>query len=83
MDAFISLVATRPDGKFVYSIGRRSRYIPFPIYKLYDAFNTLEELTRENGWNGSDIVGGSSRFNGSKLTWQTLRDVTLEVLKLK
>ncbi|MFH1400721.1 MAG: hypothetical protein ABIH41_04325, partial [Nanoarchaeota archaeon] len=30
LDAFISLVATRPDGGRVWSVGRRSPYIPFP-----------------------------------------------------
>ena len=76
MDAFISLVTTRPDGRSVWSIGRRSQYIPFPVEKLYDDFNTAEGFTRENGWNGSTIVGGSSRMNGSILTWQQLRDIT-------
>lgn len=76
MDAFISLVAQRPDGRSVWSIGRRSQYIPFPVQQLYDDFNAAEGFTRENGWNGSTIVGGSSRMNGSGLTWQQLRDIT-------
>mgnify|MGYP001613756887 CR=1 FL=1 len=77
MDAFVSLVARRTDGRFVYTIGRRSRYIPFPVVELYNAFNKAEGLTLENGWNGSDIVGGSSRSFGSKLTWQEIRDIIL------
>ena len=82
MDAFVSLVARRDDGRFVYSIGRRSRYIiQFPVPSLYDVLNEVEGLTRENGWNGSDIVGGSSRLSGSGLTWQQIRDLLNNYLR--
>lgn len=80
MNAFISLVARRPDGRFVYSIGRRSQYIPFPVQQLYDDFNAAEGLTPETGWGGSSIIGGSSRHMGSSLTWEQLRDITLQRL---
>ncbi len=82
MDAFISLVARRDDGRFVYSIGRRSRYIvQFPVPSLYDVLNDAEGFTRANGWNGSDIVGGSSRLNGSGLSWEQLRNLTNDHLR--
>ncbi|HSI20817.1 MAG TPA: hypothetical protein VLA04_03930 [Verrucomicrobiae bacterium] len=77
MDAFISIVARRPDGRFVYTVGRRSRYIPFPVKELYAAFNEAEGMTGEKGWNGSDIIGGSHRELGSGLSWEQLRDITL------
>lgn len=67
MNAFVSVVAKREDGKYVYSIGRKSRYIPFPVQKFYVLLNKAEGLTRENGWGGSDIIGGSSRQLGSSL----------------
>jgi hypothetical protein len=75
MDAFVSLVATRPDGRYVYSIGRRSRFIRFPVRKLYDALNKAEKLENGAGWNGSDIIGGSPRATGSGLHWTTVRDI--------
>ena len=81
MNAFVSLVARRPDGRFVYSVGRRSQYIRFPVEKLYDDFNTAENFTRESGWNGSTIIGGASRMNGSGLTWEQIRDITNNRLK--
>lgn len=80
MDAFVSLIARRPDGRFVYTVGRRSRYIPFPVKKLYSVFNEAEGITGEKGWNGSDIIGGSPRETGSGLLWEKLRDLILQVL---
>jgi hypothetical protein len=81
MDAFISIVARRTDGRIVYSVGRRSQYIRFPVEKLYDDFNTAESLDRRTGWNGSTIIGGSSRLNGSGLTWEQLRNIAIARLK--
>lgn len=75
LNAFISKVATRPDGKFVYSIGRRSQYIDFPVKELYDDLNMIEGLDRAQGWNGSDIVGGSPRELGSSLGWEEIKEV--------
>lgn len=67
MSAFVSVVAKRSDGKYVYSVGRKSRYIPFPVQEFFAILNDKEGLTRQNGWGGSDIIGGSSRELGSSL----------------
>lgn len=79
MNAFVSLVATRPDGRKVYSIGRRSRYIDFPILTFYDVLNAAEPERLADpgwgGWGGSDIIGGSSREHGSALRWEDIRDI--------
>lgn len=82
LKAFISIVATRQDGRRVVTIGRKSRYIPFPILRLYDAYNAAEGLTQINGWNGSDIVGGSSREFGTRLSNDELRHIALEEIGL-
>lgn len=81
LKAFISIVTHRPDGRSVCSIGRRSRYIPFPVTDLYDDFNAAEGLNRETGWNGSDIIGGSSRKLGTGLSIDELKRITLTRLK--
>lgn len=73
MPAFVSIVARRPDGKTVYSIGRRSRYIKFPLPAFYAALSRAE--TSGGVWGGSDIIGGSPRKEGSTLTWQEIRDI--------
>lgn len=82
MNAFISLVATRGDGKSVWSVGRRSQFIPFPVQELYVDFNEAEGLTADNGWGGSDIIGGSSREYGSSLTWEKLAEITEKRLSI-
>jgi len=83
LDAFISLIGKKDDGKKVWSIGRRSRYIPFPVKDLYQIYNEAEGLSEEEGWNGSDINGGSSRIHGSKLTYEDLAKLTDEYLSKK
>ena len=80
MNAFISLVATRQDGNRVFTVGKRSRFIPFPVRSLYGVYNDAEGLTSENGWNGSDLVGGSSRLLGSKLAPTDLFTITKDYL---
>ncbi|NBS41582.1 hypothetical protein EBS80_02890 [bacterium] len=80
MDAFVNVVARRPDGRLVCSIGRRSSYIPFPVMGLYDDLNDAEGLTRETGWGGSDIVGGSSRLLGTGLPIDEIRRIVLRRL---
>ncbi len=82
MKAFISLIAERPDGAFVISLGRRSQYIPFPTEALYDRYNKEEGLTRKNGWNGSTIVGGSPRKTGTKLSLDRIREIADEEVSL-
>jgi hypothetical protein len=72
MPAFVSIVARRPDGRTVYSIGRRSQYIKFPIRTIMIALNNAE--TSGGQWGGSDLIGGSPRAEGSELSWQQIRD---------
>ncbi len=73
MDAFISLVSRAEDNTFVYSIGKRSQDIDFPVQDLYRVLNERE--TCSDTWGGSDIVGGCGRQHRSKLTWQEIRDI--------
>lgn len=76
MSAFVGLVATAADGTHVYSIGRRSQYVDFPIPALLDELNRVEggdELSP--AWGGSDLIGGCGRARRSRLSWQEVRDV--------
>ena len=81
MDAFLAVVAKRPDGSYVYSLGKKSRYIPFPIKDFFVSLNSREGLDENNGWGGSDIIGGSSREFGSKLEPKEVFEIIESKLK--
>lgn len=82
MDSFICRVATRPDGRYVYSLGMRGQYEDYPIEEIYNVLNRAEGLTRESGWNGSTIVGGCSRLLGSGLDWPEITHLLAPLLDL-
>lgn len=67
--AFVSVLGEE-NGQFHYSIGKMSPYISFPIKDLYAALNHCENLDMNSGvcWNGGDIIGGSPRRVGSRLS---------------
>lgn len=56
----------RPDGKWVYTIGRMSILIPFNVPKILEVLNEAE-MFKNDRWGGGDIIGGSPRVNGSAL----------------
>ncbi len=56
----------RNDGKWAYTIGRQSQYIPFDVPNLIAKLSVAEQ-NPAFVWGGGDIVGGSSRANGSTL----------------
>jgi len=66
--AFVTVQYQRADGKWVYSIGRQSKYISFPVTDIYAYLNSLEGLDIQHGWGGGDTIGGSSRIHGSKFS---------------
>lgn len=71
-NAYLSIVARR-DGRTVYTIGRRSRYVDFDLPSKYPLLNKAETIGK--GWGGSDIIGGSDRMHASGLTWQQVLEV--------
>lgn len=66
--AFVSFLG-EDGGRFHYSIGKMSAFVPFPIKDLYLALNEAEGLDSASGvcWNGGDTIGGSPRRVGSSL----------------
>lgn len=68
--AFVS-VRERGDGRYTYVIGRMSKFIPFDISSLYRKLTCAENpgaSVHKDWWGGSDIIGGSPRVEGSRLT---------------
>lgn len=81
MDAFIAIIATKPSGRLVASIGRRSRYIPHPILDMYQTYNRMDGFDSQRGWGGSDIVGGSHRGEGTAIPIADQVRVALELAR--
>lgn len=81
--AFAALVAEKPDGTFVYTLGRRSVWTPFNLGRLYARLNEEESdiVTESNRWGGSNTVGGSPRNTGSRLSPEKLQEIINAALR--
>ncbi len=77
MTAFANVVAIRDDGRRVISIGRSSPHVRFPVLDYYADLNAAEGLPLNEGWGGSNIVGGSSRLHGTGLSNKDICDIIL------
>ena len=77
--AFVS-VRQRPDGRYIYTIGRISQYIPFDVPTILDALNKVEGKETIDDWGGSNTIGGSPRANGSRLTPEEVAKIINDVL---
>lgn len=64
--AFVS-VRERPDGRFVYTIGRQSIFIPFDVPRILATLNQVEGADSHDSWGGANTIGGSPRVQGSRL----------------
>lgn len=64
--AYVS-VRPRPDGRWSYAVGRMSPFVPFDVPALLQALNRAEANGRDS-WGGGNMVGGSPRVAGSRLS---------------
>jgi hypothetical protein len=88
LNAYVSLVATRSDGKYIWVVGRKSNSVQFPIQELCTLYNQLEvpfytgrDLPiPDKIWNGSDLVSGC-RLYGSFLDATMLHEATDDFLR--
>jgi hypothetical protein len=60
-------VRERSDGRWAYVLGRASPFVPFDVPALLRALNAAEGAGNDR-WGGSNLVGGSPRVRGSKLS---------------
>ena len=83
-DNIESFVSARKNGndRYVYSIGKISPFVEFPIKTLYGLLNNAEGIEQENidCWGGSDTIGGSPRIAGSRLTPKELESIINDFL---
>jgi hypothetical protein len=80
---FISLIATRPNGRYTYSVIRGSPYDDdtFNVTSLIEAFETAEDVMDTRIWGGSNLAAGSDSEHGSSLHWTKLRDIAEPIIK--
>lgn len=80
--AFVSLLG-EDSGRFHYSIGKMSPYIPFPINDIYKALNVAEGLDPNSGvcWGGGDTIGGSPRRVGSCLSPAQVQEIINRIIE--
>ena len=82
--AFVS-VRNGGDDHFIYTLARTSPYIDFPVLELINHINEEEGFTLgdPNAGGGSDIIGGTSRKNMTKITPQQLERMINDFLAKK
>ncbi len=84
-------VRERHDGRFTYTIGKMSPFVPFDVQLVLDRLNDAEHdkklssdpnaLPGGDFWGGSDSVGGSPRVGGSALTPEEVAAIVKENTK--
>jgi hypothetical protein len=68
MNGIEAYVTVKEDGeRWRYTVGRLSEYIPFDVPGILAHLNEVEG-SEEDRWGGSDIIGGSPRVDGSRLS---------------
>ena len=64
--AYVS-VRERPDGRYTYTIGKLSPFIPFDLLRITDVLNQSDDVTDNDKWGGGNNIMGSPRSRGSKM----------------
>lgn len=79
--AYVS-VRERKDGRWTYTIGKLSPFIPFDLLKLTDFLNKEDEaVTPTDKWGGGNNIMGSPRVNGSLFGPEKLAQIIKELHK--
>ena len=89
IDAFVSLVGQK-DGRYVYSVGRRSPWVKFDLKAIFYALN-VKELEKNpklvnDKWGPMEahaMIGGSPRVHGSCLAPEEVEVVVSAVLRVE
>ena len=70
----------RADGLWSYSLGRTSPFIPFDIPRIVAALNSAEH-SGQGTWGGGNLIAGSPRQLGSKLSPKQVAAIVAETIK--
>jgi hypothetical protein len=79
----ISLLCTRNNGRYTYSVIRGSPYDEetFQVTRLIQAFQAAEDQPDSKIWGGSNMAAGSDSELGSSLDWRRLRDIAEPIVE--
>ncbi len=78
--AFIS-VRDHGDGNYVYTVGRMSPFINFPMSQIFQRLNEIEGCVgSKDQWGGGDTIGGSPRQTGSQIKPADVERIVNEVV---
>ena len=61
-------VRQRPDGRWTYTVGRMSPFVPFDVPRILAALDAAEAPAGSDRWGGGNTIGGSPRVRGSALS---------------
>lgn len=75
--AYVS-VRERPDGRWSYSLGRTSPFVPFDVPRIVAALNAAE-YPGQGTWGGGNLIAGSPRKKGSQLSPTQVAEIVAEV----
>lgn len=78
-NAFVS-VRELPNNRWKYSVGCKSKFIPFNVPEILVALDKAENNPNEH-WGGGNTIGGSPRVAGSKLSPQQVKEIINETLR--
>jgi hypothetical protein len=81
MRAFVAVREDNSDS-WAYVYGKMSPYITFPIQKIYAAANEAEGIPADamDKHGGSDIIGGSPRGSGSRISPEEMQALVNRVI---
>ena len=75
--AYVS-VRERPGGRYTYTIGKLSPFIPFDLIRLTEALNKQDDIVGDDKWGGGNNIMGSPRSRGSSLKPEKLSEIIKE-----
>lgn len=78
-DGHAAFVAARErgDGRWTYSVGRTSPFVPFDVPGILAALNAAEQCA-DDRWGGGNTIGGSPRVRGSGLSPTQVEQIVLD-----
>lgn len=72
--AYVS-VRERSDGRYTYTIGKLSPFIPLDLLSLTEALNREDDIVGEDKWGGGNNIMGSPRSRGSSFKPDKLSEI--------